>query len=226
MRTVPGCEPYWTGRTTMAGGDGSGRRWRSTTPQAGGVADGPEARDQPPVLVAGLAGLLIHGPQGEAARALLHEAQQHHPEDFWINFQLGYLLQDQRPQEAVGFFRAAVASRPDSSQAHIMLGRALRDAGDTDGAATRLPQGHQAESRPGRRPRPGQGPGAEGQAGGGPHRSGRRPSQATRRITTPGTATPSSAHSSAEDDAYRRARRALLERFGDSHRPLGHRRAR
>ncbi|MFL5337284.1 MAG: serine/threonine-protein kinase, partial [Geminicoccaceae bacterium] len=72
----------------------------------------PEARDQPPVLVAGLAGLLIHGPQAEAARALLHEAQQYHPEDFWINFQLGYLLQDQRPQEAVGFLRAAVASRP------------------------------------------------------------------------------------------------------------------
>jgi serine/threonine-protein kinase len=94
----------------------------------------PEARDQPPVLVAGLAGLLIHGTQGEAARTLLHEAQQHHPEDFWINFQLGYLLQDQRPQEAVGFLRAAVASRPDSSRAQIMLGRALREAGDTDGA--------------------------------------------------------------------------------------------
>jgi serine/threonine-protein kinase len=94
----------------------------------------PEARDQPPVLVAGLAGLLIHGPQGEAARSLLHEAQQHHPEDFWINYQLGYLLQDQRPQEAVGFLRVAVASRPDISQAHTMLGRALREAGDTDGA--------------------------------------------------------------------------------------------
>jgi serine/threonine-protein kinase len=96
----------------------------------------PEARDQPPVLVAGLAGLLIHGPQGGAARALLHEAQQHHPEDFWINFQLGYLLQDQRPQDAVGFLRAAVASRPDSSQAHTMLGRALLGAGDTDGAVS------------------------------------------------------------------------------------------
>jgi eukaryotic-like serine/threonine-protein kinase len=96
----------------------------------------PEARDQPPVLVAGLAGLLIHGPQGEAARALLHKAQQRHPEDFWINFQLGYLLQDQRPQEAVGFLRAAVASRPDSSQAQIMLGRCLREAGDTDAAVS------------------------------------------------------------------------------------------
>jgi serine/threonine-protein kinase len=100
------------------------------------VLTAPEAPDQPPMLVAGLAGLLIRGPQGEAAQALLHQAQQHHPEDFWINFQLGYVLQDERPQEAVGYLRAAVASRTDSSQAQIMLGRALRDAGDADGAIT------------------------------------------------------------------------------------------
>src|SRR5262249_54535079 len=88
----------------------------------------PEARDQPPILIAGLAGLLIRGPQGESARVLLHQAQQRHPEDFWINFQLGYHLQEERPQEAVGYLRVAVASRSESSQAQIMLGRALRDA--------------------------------------------------------------------------------------------------
>jgi tetratricopeptide (TPR) repeat protein len=96
----------------------------------------PEARDQPPIVVAGLSGLLIRGPQGEAAQALLHQAQQRHPEDFWINFQLGYLLQEERPREAAGYLRAAVASRPESSQAQIMLGRALRDAGEADGAIT------------------------------------------------------------------------------------------
>ena len=64
----------------------------------------------------------------------MREAQQRHPEDFWINFHLGYILLEERPQDAVGYFRAAVASRPESSQAHIMLGRALHDAGDTDGA--------------------------------------------------------------------------------------------
>jgi tetratricopeptide (TPR) repeat protein len=79
---------------------------------------------------------LIRGPQGEAAHALLHQAQQRHPEDFWINFQMGYLLQEERPREAAGYLRAAVASRPDSSQAQILLGRALRDAGDADGALT------------------------------------------------------------------------------------------
>jgi tetratricopeptide (TPR) repeat protein len=67
---------------------------------------------------------------------LLHRAQQRHSEDFWINFQLGYILQEERPPEAVGYLRAAVASRPDSCQAQIMLGRALRDAGDADGAIT------------------------------------------------------------------------------------------
>ena len=64
----------------------------------------------------------------------MREAQQRHPEDFWINLHLGYILLAERPEEAVGYFRAAVASRPESSQAHIMVGRALHDAGDTDGA--------------------------------------------------------------------------------------------
>ena len=99
------------------------------------VLTAPEAQDQPPILVAALAGLLIRGPQGEAAQALLQQAQRRHPDDFWINFQLGYLLQEERPREAAGYLRAAVASRPESSQAQILLGRALRDAGDPDGAA-------------------------------------------------------------------------------------------
>jgi serine/threonine-protein kinase len=94
----------------------------------------PEAQDQPPIVLAGLAGVLSRGPQEETARALLHRAQQRHSEDFWINFQLGYILQDERPPEAIGYLRAAVARRPGSSQAHIMLGRALRDAGEADGA--------------------------------------------------------------------------------------------
>ena len=94
-----------------------------------------EAPDQPPLILGGLAyEILNRGTEGEEARALVREAQQRHPEDFWINLHLGYILLAERPQEAVGYFRAAVASRPESSQAHIMLGRALHDAGDTDGA--------------------------------------------------------------------------------------------
>ena len=94
-----------------------------------------EAPDQPPLILGGLAyQILNRGTEGVEARALVREAQQRHPEDFWINLHLGYILLAERPEEAVGYFRAAVASRPESSQAHIMVGRALHDAGDTDGA--------------------------------------------------------------------------------------------
>jgi tetratricopeptide (TPR) repeat protein len=94
-----------------------------------------EARDQPPLIIGGLAyAIFNHGAEGEEARALLREVQKRHPEEFWINLHLGRVLLAERPQEAAGYFRAAVASRPEISQAHIMLGRALRDAGDLDGA--------------------------------------------------------------------------------------------
>jgi tetratricopeptide (TPR) repeat protein len=146
----------------------------------------PEARYQPPILVAGLVGLLIRGPQGEAAQALLHQAQQRHPEDFWINYQMGYLLQEERPREAAGYLRAAVASRPDSSQAQILLGRALRDAGEADEAITAFRKaitlnpnrtGARDLARvlaPGARPRRRRGPGAGGPGAARPSSGGGR----------------------------------------------------
>jgi serine/threonine-protein kinase len=93
-----------------------------------------EAPAQPPVVLAGLAGTLIHRHQEEETRALLREAQRRHPEEFWLNFQLGYYLQDEHPQEAIGYFRVALASRPQSGQAQMVLGRVLRDTGDEEGA--------------------------------------------------------------------------------------------
>jgi eukaryotic-like serine/threonine-protein kinase len=98
------------------------------------LASAPEAPAQPPVVLSGLGGTLLGDAQGEKARALLREAQQRHPGDFYINYLLGHFLLPERPQEAVGYFRAAVAIRPSSDQAHTMLGRVLRDTGDADGA--------------------------------------------------------------------------------------------
>ena len=121
----------------MTGGDASARRcWEPTIPTSGTSCCGPrKLADQPPLILGGLAfAILNRGTEGEEARALLRAAQQRHPEDFWINLHLGCVLLAERPKEAVGYFRAAVASRPESSEAHIMLGRALHDAGDTDGA--------------------------------------------------------------------------------------------
>lgn len=94
----------------------------------------PEAPGQPPVILSGLANALVEARHPGAAQAMLREAQQRHPSDFWINYQLGQLAQPERPQDAIGYFRAAVAIRPGSDQAYALLGRALRDAGDIDGA--------------------------------------------------------------------------------------------
>ncbi|HMC88680.1 MAG TPA: serine/threonine-protein kinase, partial [Gemmataceae bacterium] len=117
--------------------------WRCAYRQALAVNDvaklkaltkAPEAPAQPPVVLSGLGGVLLAAGQRQEALALLREAQQRHPGDFWINFLFGHFWDQERPQEAVGYFRAAVAIRPGSDQAYTMLGRALRDTGDEDGA--------------------------------------------------------------------------------------------
>ncbi|WP_435010202.1 protein kinase domain-containing protein [Tundrisphaera lichenicola] len=98
------------------------------------LATAPGASTQPPVVLSGLCGsLLIHNQRMEV-QAVLSEAQRRHPGDFWINYLLGHFWDEERPQEAIGYFRAAVAIRPNSDQAYAMLAKALRATGDADGA--------------------------------------------------------------------------------------------
>jgi serine/threonine-protein kinase len=102
---------------------------KNDTGKLRGLATAPAAALQPPVVLSGLGGILLAGGRGEAL-AMLREALRRHPGDFWINYQLGLFWDQERPQLAVGYFRAAVAVRPTSDQAHAMLGRALLDTGD------------------------------------------------------------------------------------------------
>src|SRR5262249_50628934 len=98
------------------------------------LAHAPAASAQPPVVVSGLGGTMMGFELKNEALALVREAQQRHPQDFWINYLLGMFWYEDYPQAAVGYFRAAVAIRPTSDQAYMMLGRALRDMGDVEGA--------------------------------------------------------------------------------------------
>lgn len=102
------------------------------------LASAPEAAGQPPALLSGLGGTLLADGRPAEAWELLRGAQRRHPGDFWINYLLGHYLERERPQEAVGYFRAAVAIRPTSNQAYALLGRALLRAGDSDGAIAAL----------------------------------------------------------------------------------------
>jgi serine/threonine protein kinase/tetratricopeptide (TPR) repeat protein len=79
-----------------------------------------------------LASALVEVKARSAAVDLLRRAQQRHPDDFWINHELAFHLTDLNParvEEGIGFFRAAVALRPQSPGAHLNLGVALYDQG-------------------------------------------------------------------------------------------------
>jgi serine/threonine-protein kinase len=66
------------------------------------------------------------------AEPVLRKAQQRHPRDVWINFELGNVLQDlNRTDEAVRFYTAARAIRPETAHP---LAHALAERGDFDEA--------------------------------------------------------------------------------------------
>ena len=73
----------------------------------------------------------------EDAVALLRKAQQRYPNDFWINHELALDLANLNPprtEDAVRFFTAAAALRPQSPGARNNLGQALSKMGSTDEA--------------------------------------------------------------------------------------------
>jgi serine/threonine-protein kinase len=94
----------------------------------------PGAKAQPPAVASGLAAAMLGNMYEYEAQEFMREAQQRYPGDFWINYLLGCFWWQEYPQEAVAYLRAAVAIRPTSDGAYMMLGRALRGAGDTEGA--------------------------------------------------------------------------------------------
>jgi serine/threonine protein kinase/Tfp pilus assembly protein PilF len=86
----------------------------------------------PPQLLTTL-GVLLKQAGGDP-EPLLRAAQQLRPADLWFNYELGHLLRDEKPEEAVGFCRAALVVRPRSSAVHDNLGSALAAAGRVDEA--------------------------------------------------------------------------------------------
>jgi serine/threonine-protein kinase len=75
------------------------------------------ARVSPQMLYL-LGTLLGDGPE---AQHWLLQAQELHPADFWLNFSLGNALARSKPQQAQGFYRAALAVRPSSAVVHANL---------------------------------------------------------------------------------------------------------
>ncbi len=64
---------------------------------------------------------------GGDATDFLKRVQQEHPEDFWCNLILGDTLLLPAPEQADGFYRAALASRPKAAVGYSAVGDALRN---------------------------------------------------------------------------------------------------
>lgn len=76
---------------------------------------------------------------GGNAVPLLTAAQEHYPQDFWLNFETGWTLYEvQRHEEAIGFHRAALALRPGTSAVYNGIGINLTAMGRTDEAIEHL----------------------------------------------------------------------------------------
>jgi serine/threonine-protein kinase len=85
--------------------------------------------DLSPQLATAL-GRVARRSSGRDAVTLLTAAQTRFPQDFWLNLELGHALPlVQRPDEALGFFRAALSLRPQASVAYCGLGGVLHDMG-------------------------------------------------------------------------------------------------
>ena len=95
----------------------------------------PEVHRRSRVLVHRLA-IALEGLGGDGV-ALLKRAQSLHPEDFWLNFNLATILSREprsQSEEAIGYFRAALAIRPKSGAVYNNLGNALAEKKDLRGA--------------------------------------------------------------------------------------------
>jgi serine/threonine protein kinase/Flp pilus assembly protein TadD len=86
----------------------------------------------PASTLALLARALIDVQGQESAIALLRQVQIQHPDDFWINYDLGFQLLNARPphvEEAARFYAMAMCLRPQSPDAAHNLGVALTAQG-------------------------------------------------------------------------------------------------
>jgi serine/threonine protein kinase/Flp pilus assembly protein TadD len=101
------------------------------------LVEDTEFSQQPPAALILLSKALRQQGGNDSAIRLLRRTQHHFPGDFWVNHELGYVLLNARPpqlDEAITYFRIALALRPQNCGAQLNLGIALKDQGDLTGA--------------------------------------------------------------------------------------------
>jgi len=123
--------------------------WRNRE-QLGKLADDvPWASPPPATHQLALVGVLLGklGANADSTR-LLRDAQGRRPADFWLNWEMGNALRrDKKHQEAVGYFHAALALRPEHHVVHNGLGVVLMDANRYEESIAAFRRGRALEPR-------------------------------------------------------------------------------
>jgi len=111
-------------------------RLRDDHPALLRLAKQPEAQQQRPITLCML-GQRISLIDPSSAIALLRQAQLRHPADLWINSDLANFLEQENfrsgagdRKDAIGYYRVALAARPESAVLRRQLARELRTIGD------------------------------------------------------------------------------------------------
>jgi len=103
------------------------------------LADSAPIADHSPQLLA------VMGARLRAQRLntvdFLERVASAHPGDFWVNVEMGNALCDQaRADEAIGYYRTALALRPEMTSLRLVLGDLYLDKRRWDGAVTEYEQ--------------------------------------------------------------------------------------
>jgi tetratricopeptide (TPR) repeat protein len=98
------------------------------------LAQGADVRKQPPSFLL-LVAKTLPAQMGPTRLELLRRIQRSYPADLWANHDLAYELEKSgQPAEAVRYYTAALALRPDNPGIYLNRGAALRAAGEVDAA--------------------------------------------------------------------------------------------
>jgi serine/threonine protein kinase/tetratricopeptide (TPR) repeat protein len=84
--------------------------------------------------------------KGGDATIFLQQVQKEHPANFWANLTVGNAMCQWAPRDATGFYRAALASRPNAAVSYCAVGDAMRLQNNFDAATQYYRKGLQLDA--------------------------------------------------------------------------------